>query len=158
MTDPADAEQLRQAVHLQGAAIGRQEILLQEVMGSLVQAMSDRHDQVLNRLIEQIQALTVGPDPVSPPVDPSPPAHPTAPASREPRLPPPERYDDDPGTCRSFLSQCSLIFELQPSTFPTERARIAYLVTLMSGKARAWATAIWEQQSSICHCYEDFTA
>ena len=120
--------------------------------------MSERHDQVLNRLIEQVQALTAGPNPVSPPDDPSPPANPTAPASREPRLPPPERYDGDPGTCRSFLSQCSLIFELQPSTFPTERARIAYLVTLMSGKARAWATAIWEQQSHICHCYEDFTA
>ncbi|CAL8394463.1 unnamed protein product [Boreogadus saida] len=27
---------------------------------------------------------------------------------------PPERYEGDLGSCRSFLLQCSLVFELQP--------------------------------------------
>ncbi|XP_045080421.1 uncharacterized protein LOC123492194 [Coregonus clupeaformis] len=80
------------------------------------------------------------------------------PASREPSLPPPERYAGDSGTWRAFLSQCSLIFELQPSSFPSDRSKIVYLITLMSGRAIAWATAVWEQQSTICLSLEEFVA
>lgn len=75
---------------------------------------------------------------------------------REPRLPPPVPYAGDPGTCRSFLSQCSLVFELQPSTFPSDRSRIAYVITLLTGRAREWGTAIWDSNSSVCHSFETF--
>ncbi|XP_062403850.1 uncharacterized protein LOC134094368 [Sardina pilchardus] len=44
------------------------------------------------------------------------------------------------------------------TTFLTDRARIAYIITLLTGKARAWATAIWEQQGPSCNNYQDFTA
>ena len=49
----------------------------------------------------------------------------------------------DSRTCRVFLSQRSLVFELQPSLFP------AYIITLMSWRVLAWATAVWEQQSTV---------
>jgi hypothetical protein len=52
-----------------------------------------------------------------------------------------------------FLSQCSLIFELQPLSFPS---KIAYLITLMSGRALVWAKAVWEQQSAVCFSLEKF--
>ena len=68
---------------------------------------------------------------VSPATPPSPPAE--LPMS-ETRLPALERYDGDPGTCRSFLSTCSLVFELQLSYFLSECAKVAYLVTFLSGK------------------------
>lgn len=42
--------------------------------------------------------------------------------------------------------------------FPNDRSRIAYLITLLSGKALAWATAVWEQQSDICSNYNLFVA
>ena len=77
-------------------------------------------------------------------------------AIKEPRLPPPERNSGDPGTCRGCDSQCSLIFELQPSSFPSDRLKIAYLIPLMSGRVLSWATAVWEQQSDICRHLEDF--
>ena len=70
-------------------------------------------------------------------------------ASREPNLPPPERYAGDPGSCWAFLSVFSHL-ELQPSSFPSDRSRIAYLITLMSGRTPAWAKAVWEQQSTVC--------
>ena len=83
----------------------------------------------------------------------------SSPASREPCLPPPpQRYVGEPGSCLAFLSQCSLIFELEPSSFPSDRSRIAYLMTLMSGRALAWATAVWEQQSTICFSLDEFEA
>ena len=53
-------------------------------------------------------------------------------SSPEPRLPAPEQYEGDPESCRSFLSTCLLVFELQHSSFPTERSRVAYVITLLS--------------------------
>ena len=45
----------------------------------------------------------------------------------EPCLPPPEKYDVEPGGCRPFITQCRLIFSLQPSSFSTERTQVAYI-------------------------------
>eukprot|EP00063_Salmo_salar_P041704 XP_014016539.1 PREDICTED: uncharacterized protein LOC106580245 [Salmo salar] len=39
---------------------------------------------------------------------------------------------------------------LQPSFFPSDRSKVAYLITLMSTRALTWATAVWEQQLAIC--------
>ena len=61
----------------------------------------------------------------------------------EPRLPAPERYDGSPGECRAFLTQCQIIFSLQPLTFPTDAARVAYIITQLTGKAKKWGTAAW---------------
>ena len=86
---------------------------------------------------QQIQlTLSQGPQPAAPP-------------AREPRLPPPETYSGDPGSCQSFLTQCGLVFALQPSSFPTDRAKVAYIITLLSGRARDWGTAIWSNNAAI---------
>ena len=74
----------------------------------------------------------------------------------EPRLPPPQRFSGDPSACGGFLIQCSLTFELQPSLFPSDRAKIAYIITLLSGKALSWATAVWNAQSHCCSGYSAF--
>lgn len=74
----------------------------------------------------------------------------------EPRLPPPQRFSGDPSACCGFLTQCSLTFELQPSSFPSDRAKIAYVITLLSGKALSWATAVWNAQSPFCSSYSEF--
>lgn len=134
MIEPADSDWLRHAVSLQAAT-------------------TEKHEELLQSLIEGPHMLSGGS--VIPDVEDF--VQPT-PASREPRLPPPERYVGDPGTCRAFLSQCSLIFELQPSLFPSDHSRIAYLITLMSGRALSWAMAVWEQQFAIYLCLEDFIA
>ena len=46
--------------------------------------------------------------------------------------------------------QVSLIFSLQPITFATEQARVAYIITLLTGRALSWATSEWEKQSPFC--------
>ncbi|KAL6484299.1 hypothetical protein MHYP_G00063480 [Metynnis hypsauchen] len=50
-------------------------------------------------------------------------------------------------TCRGFLLQSSLVFEQQPSLFPTERSKVVYMISLLTGRALAWATSLWELNS-----------
>ena len=160
MTDPADLDQLRNAISSQGATIGRHEKLLHGLMEGF-QDVAKRHDLALDALREQFRGLltrqsttTVTSQPLSNRAGSSA----VTPVSREPRLPPPERYDGNSRTCRAFLSQCSLVFELQPSSFPSDHSKIAYLITRLSGKALAWATAVWVQQPAVCFSLEEFRA
>ncbi|XP_060786982.1 alpha-2-macroglobulin-like [Neoarius graeffei] len=77
--------------------------------------------------------------------------------SHEPRLPAPERYSGDPKGCRGFLTQCRLSFDLQPAAYPTEHSRVAYIVTLLTGRALAWATALYESNSPVCASFLSFS-
>lgn len=126
--------------------------------------MAERYDRAFHTLLEQVRGLsirqpatTITSQPLSNPAVSSTSLKPTL-ASREPSLPPPERFAGDSGTCWAFLSQCSLIFELQPSFFPLDCSKVAYFITLMSGKALAWAMAVWEQQATVCFSLEEFMA
>ncbi|KAL0182068.1 hypothetical protein M9458_021443, partial [Cirrhinus mrigala] len=77
--------------------------------------------------------------------------------SQKPKVPAPQRYDGKPGTCKGFLTQVSLIFELQPSTFASEKAKIAYIISLLCDRALDWASALWRKQSPICSDLKVFT-
>lgn len=132
--DPADQQQLRSALEQQGAMLGRHSTQLDSVAASV------------RNLAAQIQPLQLSRSASS-----STPA-----AAHEPRLPPPEKYSGEPGTCRSFLTQCSLIFQLQPATFPSDQAKVAYVLTQLSGRAREWGTALWEVESPVCEDFRGF--
>ncbi len=75
----------------------------------------------------------------------------------EPRLPAPERYAGDPNLCRAFLTKCSLFFSLQPLTFATEVSRVALVLTLLSGKAALWGTAVWENCHPCCSSFRSLS-
>ncbi len=47
-------------------------------------------------------------------------------------------YSGKPQLCRSFLAKCSLYISLQPSSFPTEQSKVAFVITLLSGRAASW--------------------
>ena len=111
-----------------------------------LQEIAARHERSMRSIQEHLQRVPAS----SPPVRPSP--------VSDARLPPPERFSGAPGSCRPFLVQCSLAFELQPSAFPTERSRVAYIVSLLSGRAKDWGTAEWEKQSAMCASVELFSA
>ena len=61
----------------------------------------------MQHIVELLTPQMAAP-PVLPPSPPGPAPRPVT----EPRLPAPERYEGDPRSCRSFLSTCSLVFEL----------------------------------------------
>ena len=108
--DPADAEAFRQVVSRQGDLLTQHDRTLQEITSSLRDLTISIHSQ----------------RPVSP--EPSFSVPGPAASSREPFIPAPECCEGDLGSCRSFLLQCSLAFELQPQTYPTDKSRIAYLI------------------------------
>ena len=68
----------------------------------------------------------------------------------------PELFSGDSGDVRGFLTKCSLHFELNSAAFPTERTRVAYIISLLCGRAEAWATMEWRQRSPICDSVNDF--
>lgn len=77
---------------------------------------------------------------------------------REPRIASPERYSGDPSSCETFLTQCEIQFSFQPSSFPSERSKVAYVVSLLTGRAAQWAVAQWGRNSHICSSYQLFSA
>lgn len=75
----------------------------------------------------------------------------------EPRIPPPERYGGELGGSRPFLTQCELVFELQPSAFPSDRAKVAYALSLLTGRPKKWAAAEWSRRAPCCSSFQDFS-
>ena len=62
------------------------------------------------------------------------------------------------GTCRAFLIQCSLVFDQQPLTYPTDRSRIAFVFGLLKGNALAWASAFWDSGSRASDNFDLFVS
>uniref|UniRef100_A0A8C1LU19 DUF4939 domain-containing protein n=1 Tax=Cyprinus carpio TaxID=7962 RepID=A0A8C1LU19_CYPCA len=62
----------------------------------------------------------------------------------------------NPASCSIFLLQCSLYFELQPRQFVNDQAKIAFIMSLLSGRALQWAKALWNSRSPLVRSYEAF--
>ena len=57
-----------------------------------------------------------------------------------PGCPPLNANPTYPKACWSFVAQCSFDLDLQP--FLRERVKVAYMITLLSGRAREWGTTV----------------
>ena len=99
------------------------------------------------------QAVPLPLEPVQPPPAPSASAF-----ASEPRVGVPERYAGDGEGCRPFLTNCSILFALQPHTFASEDARVAFTVNHLTGRARLWGTAEWERRTPACSSFQTFAA
>ncbi len=108
----------------------------------------------VSELTTQLQLLRSPAAPPTPPILPVPgnnnPQH-------EPRLPTPEVYAGDANLCRAFLTKCSLFFSLQPQTFTMEASKVALVLTLLSGKAALWGTAVWENCHPCCSSFRSLS-
>lgn len=51
-------------------------------------------------------------------------------------------YSGEAVECSSFLLQFLLYIEMQPQKFTTERAKVAFLLSLLSGRVLLWAHVI----------------
>lgn len=138
--DPSDSQDWRTGVE---QTLARHEEQLKDIAAGVTQIL---------------QRLSLSPSP-PPGLDPQSELQPqptvvTPPPDQEPYISPPERYSGKPGHCRAFLTQCSLQFQLQPSFFSSEQARVAYTISLLSGKARLWGAAQWERQTEACSSFK----
>ncbi|KAL0173150.1 hypothetical protein M9458_033461, partial [Cirrhinus mrigala] len=113
--------------------------------------------RAIQALVSQLQRLQM--EPTQQPTAPSPPVVPETSTihSAEPRLPSPTVYSGEPQLCRAFLTKCSLYFSLQPSSFPTEESKIAFAITLLSGRAALWGTAVWNNKHQCVSSFQAFS-
>ncbi|XDV18071.1 hypothetical protein PO909_023843 [Leuciscus waleckii] len=109
----------------------------------------------VSELTQQLRHLRV---PTAPPTPPAPPVPPESAPQSEPRLPVPESYDGEPNYCRAFLTRCSMHFSLQPKTFAKEESKVAFVLTLLTGRAALWGTAVWENQDPCCASFQTLSA
>ncbi len=58
--------------------------------------------------------------------------------------------------CNGFLLQCSLALEMQPHLYPTERLKITFVISLLSGRALQWAETIWTQSGTVTQSFNQF--
>ncbi len=110
--DTAEEDEMRRALMQQGVLLGRH----QEEIAASRRAYSEISLQ-LNQLVERFDQLHTS-SPAAPVATPPPDPDGRSNSRAEPRLNPPASYSGEPNTCRSFLSQCSLIFSLQHPVFP----------------------------------------
>uniref|UniRef100_A0A8C5LWS7 CCHC-type domain-containing protein n=1 Tax=Leptobrachium leishanense TaxID=445787 RepID=A0A8C5LWS7_9ANUR len=70
----------------------------------------------------------------------------------------PVRYDGTPNLCRGFLTQLEILFENNPGSCVSDKAKVGYLINHLTDKALLWATPLWENKKPIIYDYEGFTS
>lgn len=164
--EPTPVDQLMAVVASHNATISRHEQLL-----TSQEAAVAHHDQFWGRFSNPCKPWRLvshlshpswrnpsqpAPEPSapSPSGDPRQPA-PQAMASSEPRLPAPQQYDGNPAECCGFLTQCSLTFELQPSTLNfnyhnfTAEMRSVFDHPVGGREAASWLFQLHQGSSSV---------
>ncbi|KAL0186621.1 hypothetical protein M9458_018291, partial [Cirrhinus mrigala] len=74
-----------------------------------------------------------------------------------PKISLPDKWDGSGTKCDVFLTNLNLVFEFQPSCYPTDHSRIALLTSLLTGQAAEWATAVLKADGDNAHSYPAFT-
>jgi len=140
--DSAESEQMAAARDAQDVSLSRQGEF-QTSLASRIRLLSSQIQGLHDHLIQK----TTTPEP------------PAAAAASTPtvaivgagrRLALPEKFSGEQELCKTFLIDCSIHFELNPHDFFTERSKIAFMMTHLTGRAKAWASAEWAQDSPIC--------
>ncbi len=136
--------------------------LTSELTAQASQLASHQHQlQRLTTLTEELVTALQGLRITQPQTAANPPPAPANPPTMQvpsvsPRLAFPERFDGDSTRCKGFLLQCSLFVNQQPSLYPTESSRIAFVCSLLTGKALDWATAVWRTDGSAFPTFDSF--
>ncbi|KAL0204377.1 hypothetical protein M9458_002395, partial [Cirrhinus mrigala] len=70
----------------------------------------------------------------------------------------PATFAGEAAECSGFLLQVNLYIQMQSQQFPSENAKVTFLISLLTGKALQWAKAIWNSDNPIINSYEQFTS
>ncbi|KAL0190733.1 hypothetical protein M9458_013431, partial [Cirrhinus mrigala] len=69
----------------------------------------------------------------------------------------PDKWDGSGTRCDVFLTNLSLLFEFQPARYPSDRSKIALLISLLTGQAAEWAAAVLKADGIAAYSYPEFT-
>ncbi|MGL4480584.1 MAG: reverse transcriptase domain-containing protein, partial [Aeromonas veronii] len=108
-------------------------------------------------MVKTLQSMRLTPTEASPPAATPPMAADTpAATTSSPCLAFLEKYDGSPARCKGFLLQCSLFIAQQPALYPTDASRIAFVCSLLSGKALEWANTVWVNGQTAFTSFDEF--
>uniref|UniRef100_A0A8P4GD59 Retrotransposon gag domain-containing protein n=1 Tax=Dicentrarchus labrax TaxID=13489 RepID=A0A8P4GD59_DICLA len=157
--NPASSDHLSAAIRSQGARLNLQEDQMSALQQG-VRMLGGSQEEFRSGMTAQVTILTTQIEQVlahltkNPSATPSPAtaAAPPVPATHAltPHLAPPEKISGESGECRSFIVDCEMHYEQLPSAFPTEKSKVAFMISHLTGRARDWATAEWSRGSPIC--------
>ncbi|KAI2647999.1 Transposon Tf2-9 polyprotein [Labeo rohita] len=68
----------------------------------------------------------------------------------------PNKFDGTAEQCKGFVRQVKLYFEYQQDHFESEEKRCAFLMTLLTGRALDWASAVWDADPQLKKSVEYF--
>ncbi|KAK3542728.1 hypothetical protein QTP70_000091 [Hemibagrus guttatus] len=68
----------------------------------------------------------------------------------------PAPYSGSAEDCNGFILQCSLVLEMQPHLYPTERSKVAFIILQLRSQALLWAESLWSQNSPVTQSYAGF--
>jgi hypothetical protein len=112
---------------------------LEEQMASLVQQLNDLR-RTNRELYEQQQQLALSS------------------RVKEPRIAMPERFDGTKTEYRGFVNQVRQIISLHPNRYPTGRAQVGLIGSLLTKTASAWFAPLVEQSSPLLDDLDSFLA
>lgn len=124
--DPADT---RRVLSSQDAAIARHDQSIQIAHQNLASL-----DNSVETLVQRLGQATVSGSPGTPSHEET--SLPTASCACDP-----DPFDGDLSKCRGFVLQYRLVFVQRARLFPSDTAKINYIVGLLRGRALAWAQA-----------------
>ncbi|RXN16244.1 Pol poly [Labeo rohita] len=68
----------------------------------------------------------------------------------------PNKFDGMAEQCKGFVHQVKLYFDYQQDRFESEEKRCAFLMTLLTGRALDWASAVWDADPQFKKSVEYF--
>ncbi|MGL5901107.1 MAG: DUF4939 domain-containing protein, partial [Cetobacterium sp.] len=133
------------------------ELSTQASVLAVQQQQLTRLTSITEELVKTLQSMRAPPADASPPST-TPPMASITPVTTtsSPRLAFPEKYDGSPTRCKGFLLQCSLFLSQQPTLYPNDVSRIAFVCSLLTGRALEWATTVWNGGQSSFASFEEF--
>lgn len=132
---------------VEGLASGQEDF--KAAMTTQVNLLSNQIHQMLTHLNQAPSASPVLAAADAPPAP--------APHSQAIRLAPPEKFSGESRECKSFIVNCEMHYEQLPSAFPTERSKVAFMISHLTGRAKVWATTEWSRASPSCQSLARFT-
>lgn len=61
----------------------------------------------------------------------------------------PDKFDGTAEKCKGFIRQCSIYFDNQPEAFVRDTTKCSFVMSLFTGKALEWASAVWDQDEML---------
>uniref|UniRef100_A0A8C5RMT3 DUF4939 domain-containing protein n=1 Tax=Laticauda laticaudata TaxID=8630 RepID=A0A8C5RMT3_LATLA len=65
----------------------------------------------------------------------------------------PDKFDGSLAQFQEFFGQCQLYMSLWPEDFSTDRDKVGFLISLLSGSAARWATPLLTQANQVLDNY-----